>query len=42
MLFHHDPMHSDDERTLMFENFMQEVDYNFPIELAVQGHEIEV
>lgn len=42
LLFHHDPAHSDDERTRMFENFMQNSTYDFPIELAVQGHEIEV
>ena len=42
VLFHHDPAHTDDERTRMFEKFMQKVNYDFPIELAVQGDEIEV
>ena len=42
LLFHHDPAHSDDERTRMFENFMNDTNYDFPIELAVQGHELEV
>ena len=42
LLFHHDPGHSDDERTQMFENFIKKVNYDFPIELAVQGDEIEV
>jgi phosphoribosyl 1,2-cyclic phosphodiesterase len=42
VMFHHDPLHSDDDRTRMFENFMRAADYNFQIELAVQGQEIEV
>jgi len=42
LLFHHDPAHTDTERTAMFESFMGEVNYDFPIELAVQGQEIEV
>jgi ribonuclease BN (tRNA processing enzyme) len=42
LMFHHDPSYSDDERTEMFDDFMQQVAYNFPIELAVEGHEIEV
>ncbi len=42
VLFHHDPGHSDEERTQMFEEFKEKVHYDFPIELAVQGHEIEI
>ncbi len=42
LMFHHDPAQSDAQRTQMFEKFMQKGDYNFPIELAVQGQEIEV
>ncbi|MBT8302225.1 MAG: MBL fold metallo-hydrolase [Maribacter sp.] len=42
LLFHHDPEHSDTERTAMFESFMAKVNYDFPIDLAVQGQEIQV
>ncbi|SDB42658.1 Ribonuclease BN, tRNA processing enzyme [Flavobacteriaceae bacterium MAR_2010_188] len=42
LLFHHDPSISDAERTQIFEDFLEKVNYNFPIELAVQGDEIEV
>lgn len=41
VMFHHDPGHTDLERTRMFEEFMQSAEYPFPIELAVQGKEIE-
>lgn len=42
LLFHHDPAHTDQERTRMYEDLMKRTDYDFPIELAVQGQEIEV
>jgi ribonuclease BN (tRNA processing enzyme) len=42
IMFHHDPAHTDSERTQMFEDFKRESHYTFPIELAVQGQEIEV
>jgi phosphoribosyl 1,2-cyclic phosphodiesterase len=42
VLFHHDPAHSDEERTQMFENFTRKSNYDFPIELAVQGQELEI
>lgn len=42
ILFHHDPAHTDTERTQMFDSFMKKTHYDFPIELAVQGREIEV
>jgi len=42
IMFHHDPTNTDDERTQMFEAFMSTVNYDFPIELAVQGQEIQV
>jgi phosphoribosyl 1,2-cyclic phosphodiesterase len=42
ILFHHDPAHSDDHRTAAFESFMAKNSFDFPIELAVQGKEIEV
>ncbi len=42
VFFHHDPSHSDDHRTQTFDSFMSKNSYDFPIELAVQGREIEV
>lgn len=42
ILFHHDPGHSDTRRTEMFREFMMQSEYDFPIELAVQGQEIEI
>ncbi|MFZ9003452.1 MAG: MBL fold metallo-hydrolase [Robiginitalea sp.] len=41
VLFHHDPAHSDKQIKKMFEKLMRKTDYDFPIELAVQGQEIE-
>ncbi|WP_445383351.1 MBL fold metallo-hydrolase [Robiginitalea sp. IMCC43444] len=42
VLFHHDPAHTDEQRTEMFRKFMKRSEYDFPIELAVQGQEIEL
>lgn len=42
VFFHHDPAHNDEHRTKMFDDFMADKDYPFPIELAVQGEEIEI
>jgi phosphoribosyl 1,2-cyclic phosphodiesterase len=42
LMFHHDPGHTDVQRTEMFDKFMSNNQYKFPIELAVQGKEIEV
>ena len=42
VMFQHDPAHTDSERTRMFQEFMESSRYDFPIELAVQGKEIEV
>ncbi len=42
VMFHHDPAHSDTERTRMFQEFNRSSEYSFPIELAIQGQEIEV
>ncbi len=42
ILFHHDPAHPDTLRTKMYEDFMRDTPYSFPMELAVQGREIEV
>jgi phosphoribosyl 1,2-cyclic phosphodiesterase len=42
VMFHHDPAHTDEYRSAMFTNFMTTHTYDFPIELAVQGHEIEI
>ncbi|MGB5404756.1 MBL fold metallo-hydrolase [Robiginitalea sp.] len=42
ILFHHDPAHPDTVRTQMFEDFMRDTSYSFPMELAVQGREIEI
>ena len=42
VMFHHDPAHTDEYRSEMFTNFMNSHTYDFPIELAVQGQEIEV
>jgi len=42
ILFHHDPMHSDEQIQIMFDKLMSKTDYDFPIGLAVQGQEIEV
>lgn len=42
VMFHHDPAHTDKFRSEMFTNFMTAHTFDFPIELAVQGHEIEI
>jgi phosphoribosyl 1,2-cyclic phosphodiesterase len=42
ILFHHDPAHPDTLRTKMYEDFMRDTPYSFPMELAVQGREIKV
>lgn len=42
VLFHHDPAHTDKQISRMFEKLMRKKDFDFPIELAVQGMEIEV
>ena len=42
VLFHHDPACTDTDRTLLFKKFMKTHTYDFPIELAVQGQEIEI
>jgi ribonuclease BN (tRNA processing enzyme) len=42
VLFHHDPMHTDAQIQKMFGKLIKKTDYDFPIELAVQGMEIEV
>jgi len=42
ILFHHDPAHPDTFRTKMYEDFVRGTHYSFPMELAVQGTEIEV
>lgn len=42
VLFHHDPAHTDEQIHKMFKKLMGKKDYDFPIELAVQGQEIEV
>ena len=42
VMFHHDPAHTDKYRYKMFTNFMSANTFDFPIELAVQGHEIEI
>jgi phosphoribosyl 1,2-cyclic phosphodiesterase len=42
VLFHHDPARTDADRFLLFKEFMNTHSFDFPIELAVQGHEIEI
>jgi len=42
IMFHHDPIHSDEIKNQMFNDFMSNHNYNFDIELAVQGKEIEL
>ncbi|WP_297693991.1 MBL fold metallo-hydrolase [uncultured Eudoraea sp.] len=42
VMFHHDPAHTDKYTSKMFTNFMNTNTFDFPIELAVQGHEIEI
>ena len=42
VLFHHDPAHSDEQITKMYQKLLRKKDYDFPIELATQGQEIEV
>jgi len=42
VMFHHDPEQTDRDRTKIFRKFLSTHRYDFPIELAVQGHEIEV
>ena len=42
VMFHHDPAHTDTERSRMFEDFVKSAKFPFPMELAVQGSIIEV
>lgn len=42
VLFHHDPSHSDKQIKKMYDKLMRKTDYDFPIEMAVQGQLIEV
>ncbi len=42
VLFHHDPAHSDTQIRSMYDKLMRKTDYDFPIELAVQGEEFEI
>ncbi|MBT8235516.1 MAG: MBL fold metallo-hydrolase [Bacteroidia bacterium] len=42
VFFHHDPAHNDQHRSSTFEAFMSKNSFDFPIELAVQGQEIEI
>ena len=42
VLFHHDPVHTDETKDQMFQSFMESHDYDFKIELAVQGQEINL
>lgn len=42
VLFHHDPSHTDKQITKMFNKLIRKKKYDFPIEVAVQGQEIEV
>jgi ribonuclease BN (tRNA processing enzyme) len=42
VLFHHDPAHSDEQITKMYQKLLRKKDYDFPIELAVQGEVIKV
>jgi phosphoribosyl 1,2-cyclic phosphodiesterase len=42
VLFHHDPGHSDTQLDAMFENLTRKTYMDFPVQMAVQGREIEV
>ena len=42
ILFHHDPNHSDAQIDAMLTNIMQRENFDFPIQMAVEGMEIEV
>lgn len=42
VMFHHDPAQTDADRVKLFKEFMSKHNHDFPIELAVQGHEIEI
>lgn len=42
VMFHHDPAHTDEYRSAMFTEFVNTHTYDFPVELAVQGQEIEI
>lgn len=42
VMFHHDPAHTDEVKTKMFEHFQQTHHYPFEMILAVQGSELEV
>ena len=42
VMFHHDPGHSDQHRTQMLVDFLAKYSYDFEIEMAVQGSEIEI
>ena len=42
VLFHHDPTHSDAQLDAMWEKLMQGENFDFPIQMAVEGMEIEV
>ena len=40
IMFHHDPLHNDEKRKKMFSDFISKNDYNFDIDLAIQGQEL--
>lgn len=42
VLFHHDPSHSDTRIDEMFDVLMREKDIGFPVQMAVEGAEIEL
>ena len=42
VMFHHDPAHTDDHKNKMFDHFKSNNDYDFDMELAVQGKVYEL
>lgn len=42
IFFHHDPAHNDEHISNTFKSFMAKNSFDFPIEMAIQGKEIEV
>jgi len=42
VMFHHDPAQKDADRVKLFKEFKSTNSYDFPIELAVQGHKIKI
>lgn len=42
LLFHHDPNHTDVQIDEMYENLMQNGGFDFPVEMAVEGAELEL